>query len=383
MRRLGKRLAVSALCACMMLGVAGCGGSDNGKKADSKSTEIEQVYTADEAKNTKALVIGDYDIDLDELTLYAMQEITMYGVTSDSLTDDKTIEQNKEYALSLLRQNKIIYNVAINNDASLDDSDMEYINTTIDAFKKKMGQKVLDAYGISDEVINKVFQEQGLVSKFQNDIKNDMGQKIQNDLEDKYKDTKFYTYYYMLFPTVEIDDSGNPKKDENDNYIYVSDDKKKEAKANAEAALKELKAGSGYEDVADKYGVKEYSSEQTGFDGAYSDENMNKKMASLKNNECLDVVDDTLGYSVIQMINCDDTSYKESYINYYTSDTLSSQYEKLQNTWLATIPVDQENDLEGTVWKDYDFKKLVQNLENAGVVGSPDGATSASSSAAN
>ncbi len=383
MRRLGKRLAVSALCACMMLGVAGCGGSDNGKKADSKSTEIEQVYTADEAKNTKALVIGDYDIDLDELTLYAMQEITMYGVTSDSLTDDKTIEQNKEYALSLLRQNKIIYNVAINNDASLDDSDMEYINTTIDAFKKKMGQKVLDAYGISDEVINKVFQEQGLVSKFQNDIKNDMGQKIQNDLEDKYKDTKFYTYYYMLFPTVEIDDSGNPKKDDNDNYIYVSDDKKKEAKANAEAALKELKAGSGYEDVADKYGVKEYSSEQTGFDGAYSDENMNKKMASLKNNECLDVVDDTLGYSVIQMINCDDTSYKESYINYYTSDTLSSQYEKLQNTWLATIPVDQENDLEGTVWKDYDFKKLVQNLENAGVVGSPDGATSASSSAAN
>lgn len=383
MRRLGKRLAVSALCACMMLVVAGCGGSDNGKKADSKSTEIEQVYTADEAKNTKALVIGDYDIDLDELTLYAMQEITMYGVTSDSLTDDKTIEQNKEYALSLLRQNKIIYNVAINNDASLDDSDMEYINTTIDAFKKKMGQKVLDAYGISDEVINKVFQEQGLVSKFQNDIKNDMGQKIQNDLEDKYKDTKFYTYYYMLFPTVEIDDSGNPKKDDNDNYIYVSDDKKKEAKANAEAALKELKAGSGYEDVADKYGVKEYSSEQTGFDGAYSDENMNKKMASLKNNECLDVVDDTLGYSVIQMINCDDTSYKESYINYYTSDTLSSQYEKLQNTWLATIPVDQENDLEGTVWKDYDFKKLVQNLENAGVVGSPDGATSASSSAAN
>ena len=173
------------------------------------------------------------------------------------------------------------------------------------------------------------------------------------------------------------------RSDDNDNYIYVSDDKKKEAKANAEAALKELKAGSGYEDVADKYGVKEYSSEQTGFDGAYSDENMNKKMASLKNNECLDVVDDTLGYSVIQMINCDDTSYKESYINYYTSDTLSSQYEKLQNTWLATIPVDQENDLEGTVWKDYDFKKLVQNLENAGVVGSPDGATSASSSAAN
>ena len=381
MRRLGKRLAVSALCVCMMLGVAGCGDSDNGKKVE--NTEIEQVYTADEAKDTKALVIGDYDINLDELTLYAMQEITMYGVTSDSLVDDKTIDQNKEYALSLLRQNKILYNVAINNDASLDDSDMEYINTTIDAFKKKVGQKILDAYGISDEIINKVFEEQGLVSKFQNDIKNDMGQKIQNDLEDKYKDTKFYTYYYMLFPTVEVDDSGNPKKDDNDNYIYVSDDKKKEAKANAEAALKELKSGSGYEDVADKYGVKKYSSEQTGFDGAYSDDDMNKKMASLKNNECLDVVDDTLGYSVIQMINCDDTSYKESYISYYTSDTLSSQNEKLQNTWLATIPVDQENDLEGTIWKDYDFKKLVENLEKAGVVSSSGDTKADSSTAAN
>ena len=110
---------------------------------------------------------------------------------------------------------------------------------------------------------------------------------------------------------------------------------------------------------------------------------MNKKMASLKNNECLDVVDDTLGYSVIQMINCDDTSYKESYISYYTSDTLSSQYEKLQNTWLATIPVDQENDLEGTIWKDYDFKKLVENLEKAGVVSSSGDTKADSSTAAN
>lgn len=353
-----KRLLAVAAVASMTIGLVGCGSGDK---------KITKYYSADEAQKTKALVIGDYDITMDEMALYAMQEALTYGVTSSALKDDSSVETNKGYALSLLRQNKIIYNVAKNNNVELDDDDNDYINKNIESFKGKISQEVLDAYGITDETIQRVFEEQAMASKFQNDIKNEMGSKIQADLEKQYKDTVFTDYYYMLFPTVEID-GDSPKKDSDGNYVYVSDDKKAEVKSNAEAAMKEIQAGASYETVADKYGVTDYSRDDTGYTDGYGDDAINKIMNNLKTGECTGPIEDTLGYAVIVMVNDNDEELKTNFISYSAQSTESDQFDKLQSQWLATIPVDEVNDLQGTVWADFDFKGLVKNLENCGAI---------------
>ena len=54
---------------------------------------------------------------------------------------------------------------------------METTNNTIDNFLGSMPDGLLEKYGISEDVVRKVFTEQTYVSKFENDIKNDMGKK--------------------------------------------------------------------------------------------------------------------------------------------------------------------------------------------------------------
>ena len=68
------------------------------------------------------------------------------------------------------------------------------------------------------------------------------------------------------------------------------------------------------------------------------------------------------------MVNDNDEELKTNFISYSAQSTESDQFDKLQSQWLATIPVDEVNDLQGTVWADFDFKGLVKNLENCGAI---------------
>ena len=95
---------------------------------------------------------------------------------------------------------------------------------------------------------------------------------------------------------------------------------------------------------------------------------INKIMNNLKTGECAGPIEDTLGYAVIVMVNDNDEELKTNFISYSAQSTESDQFDKLQSQWLATIPVDEVNDLQGTVWADFDFKGLVKNLENCGAI---------------
>ena len=98
-----------------------------------------------------------------------------------------------------------------------------------------MPDGLLEKYGISEDVVRKVFTEQTYVSKFENDIKNDMGKKVQSDIEEKVKDYNFTIFDYILFPTVETTEDDVPATNTDGSYKYVSDDAKEKAKENAGA----------------------------------------------------------------------------------------------------------------------------------------------------
>ena len=280
---------------------------------------------------------------------------------------------------SLIRTTKILYDVTQHNDVTLDDSDMETTNNTIDNFLGSMPDGLLEKYGISEDVVRKVFTEQTYVSKFENDIKNDMGKKVQSDIEEKVKDYNFTIFDYILFPTVETTEDDVPATNTDGSYKYVSDDAKEKAKENAEALLEELKAGGDAASLAQKYGVSNYYFERTGYVGSFTD-SVNKAVENLKAGECSGVLEEELGYAVIHMQTDHDEELLKNYAYAVASDTVDSQFEKLETQWLSSIEVDPEKDMEGTVWADYDLSGLAQSLADGGLL---NGASSTSSAGSN
>ncbi len=359
-----KKQVVASLLALSMAAVS-LTGCSNGLSSSKKESSNVGTMTQEEASTTKVMVIGDYDIYMDELLVYAIQAMVTNNGTLASIKANP--DTYKEQTLSLIRTTKILYDVTQHNDVTLDDSDMETTNNTINNFLKSMPDGLLERYGISEDVVRKVFTEQTYVSKFENDIKNDMGKTIQDDVEEKVKDYNFMVFDYVLFPTVETTDDDTPATNTDGSYKYVDDAAKQKAKENAEALLKELEAGGDAETLAAKYGVSNYYFERTGYVGSFTD-SVNKAVENMKAGDCSGVLEENLGYAVIHMKSDHDQELLKNYAYAVASDTVDDQFDKLEEQWLSTIEVDTEKDMEGTVWADYDLTGLAQSLADGGLL---------------
>lgn len=372
---LKKQVVASVL--ALSMAAASLTGCSNGLSSSKKESSNVGTMTQEEASTTKVMVIGDYDIYMDELLVYAIQAMVTNNGTLASVKANP--DTYKEQTLSLIRTTKILYDVTQHNDVTLDDSDMETTNNTINNFLKSMPDGLLEKYGISEDVVRKVFTEQTYVSKFENDIKNDMGKTIQDDVEEKVKDYNFMVFDYILFPTVETTEDDTPATNTDGSYKYVDDAAKQKAKENAEALLKELEAGGDAETLATKYGVSNYYFERTGYVGSFTD-SINKAVENMKAGDCSGVLEEKLGYAVIHMKSDHDEELLKNYAYAVASDTVDDQFDKLEEQWLSTIEVDPEKDMEGTVWADYDLSGLAQSLADGGLL---NGAASTSSAGSN
>ena len=372
---LKKQVVASVL--ALSMAAASLTGCSNGLSSSKKESSNVGTKTQEEASTTKVMVIGDYDIYMDELLVYAIQAMVTNNGTLASVKANP--DTYKEQTLSLIRTTKILYDVTQHNDVTLDDSDMETTNNTINNFLKSMPDGLLEKYGISEDVVRKVFTEQTYVSKFENDIKNDMGKTIQDDVEEKVKDYNFMVFDYILFPTVETTEDDTPATNTDGSYKYVDDAAKQKAKENAEALLKELEAGGDAETLATKYGVSNYYFERTGYVGSFTD-SINKAVENMKAGDCSGVLEEKLGYAVIHMKSDHDEELLKNYAYAVASDTVDDQFDKLEEQWLSTIEVDTEKDMEGTVWADYDLSGLAQSLADGGLL---NGASSTSSAGSN
>lgn len=372
---LKKQVVASVL--ALSMAAASLTGCSNGLSSSKKESSNVGTMTQEEAPTTKVMVIGDYDIYMDELLVYAIQAMVTNNGTLASVKANP--DTYKEQTLSLIRTTKILYDVTQHNDVTLDDSDMETTNNTINNFLKSMPDGLLEKYGISEDVVRKVFTEQTYVSKFENDIKNDMGKTIQDDVEEKVKDYNFMVFDYILFPTVETTEDDTPATNTDGSYKYVDDAAKQKAKENAEALLKELEAGGDAETLATKYGVSNYYFERTGYVGSFTD-SINKAVENMKAGDCSGVLEEKLGYAVIHMKSDHDEELLKNYAYAVASDTVDDQFDKLEEQWLSTIEVDTEKDMEGTVWADYDLSGLAQSLADGGLL---NGAFSTSSAGSN
>lgn len=346
-RKLGLSLFIIS---CIVLSLAGCGKKNN-------------YLGYKDAASVSAFKMGDSQVYMNEYLLYTFQYLVIhYSTEADALkVDEETLKKN---ILSQIREIKEVNYVAEGNGAELNESDMKTVQESFDGFKAKYGEDFFNAYGITDELLMKSFKEQALAAKFSNDIKNDMGKKVTSDLEEKLTDTHFFSLYMIIFPTVEKDANGNPKTDDQGNYVYVSEEEKKKQKEQAEKAIEEMNNGADYKEVIERYGVSDYCSSLCGYKDSLS-ETIYNRVKDVENGKCAQMLEETLGYTSLYVINNDDADLKNAYIQTLVSDTVESEFKTVYNKWLAVIPVDDEGDLSGTVIKDLTMKNVISDFYHA------------------
>lgn len=345
-------LALSSLTGC---------GKDNTTEEGKVVLSSEGGYTVEEAASTKVMKVGEYDVYLNEAMVYTLQEMYMQGATSATMTEEK-ITEYKNKVLDTIRQVKIINDVAINNDYVLPEEEKSKIDEAVANSKTLFGQEILDKYGITDEVLYMVYTEQFTVEMFSAYIKEDMGDSIYADLVKAYEEIQFVGVYVMRFPIVQKTDTDEPMRDEAGQYVYISDSDKETVYAQAEQAKKDIEAGEDVASVAEKNGVIAYSQASTGYIGGFSEE-LNSQLENMEIGDCTEIYEDELCYGIIILQSIDDGTDKEAYLQVQTTSTLSTQFETLQTRWLQTIAIDTVNDLEGTVWTDFDLLNFVKDME--------------------
>lgn len=356
-----KRVVSVVLMVSLLLTCVACQGQESSTK-DSKSSSDVKV-SAEDAKNTEVVKIGDEKITLDYMYLYVIQFIYTYSATEDTISNN--MDSYKSQILSQLRTDEIKYIYAKNNGIELTDDEKKEMDDVVDRYYKTFKEDFLKKYGISRDTVESLFYKQRYISKLNDETQKKLEEQYQKEAEEELKDKTFFDLKYLLFPTVEYKD-GSPVTDSNGKYTELSADKKKEQKKLAEEAKKRLEAGEKFDDLAKEYNIEECSEELRSYYGAYA-EDLNNLIKDLKAGDVSETYESDLGYMVVQMLNTNDEDYKKYYIETAGGQKASAQMTVEENKWLASVEVDEEKDMIGDVWANLDISKIAAAMEKEGI----------------
>ena len=120
-----KRVVSVVLMVSLLLTCVACQGQESSTKDSKNSSDVK--VSAEDAKNTEVVKIGDEKITLDYMYLYVIQFIYTYSATEDTISNN--MDGYKSQILSQLRTDEIKYIYAKNNGIELTDDETEYLRT--------------------------------------------------------------------------------------------------------------------------------------------------------------------------------------------------------------------------------------------------------------
>ncbi|WP_343207929.1 peptidylprolyl isomerase [Anaerolentibacter hominis] len=187
------------LLAAMVL--TGCGKKDkdaeqNGKGGISVSGEVDP--------DTEILKVGLTGVSLRELYVYVLHLKEQYEpVLGDRVwylntgDGDKTVEQlAKDQLLETVTEVKIINKNAEKNDIKLDEEDENTLKTAVSTYYASLDQEAKDKYGITEEVLYRVYRENMLAETAFEIMTNDL------DTDDLVKDVReIHTAFFYVSGT--------------------------------------------------------------------------------------------------------------------------------------------------------------------------------------
>ena len=303
-----KKIFTLILCLMMTVSLIGCSNKKN-----------EAVATV----NGETITLGNYE------KLLALNKLSMesyYGsdIWSKEVEDGKTYKDTLKYmVLQTMISSEVVYQQAKKDKILPTD---EQVQEQIDSFNEQVKndkeyQNKLKKMGIDEEFLKYQFSRDlannNLKAKFTDDTKiseSEMKKYYEENKDDFYTDT--VTASHILLKT--IDDNGNE----------LSDEKKKEAKKKAEEALKKVKSGEDFAQVA-----KEYSEDSTASNGGELGTFGRGQMVSefenaafsMKPGEISDIIKTQYGYHIIKVTERVDEQKSYDDVKDEIKSTLASQ----------------------------------------------------------
>lgn len=355
MNRNGSSKKKTILCLLLTFVLAiGCFGC--GSKGETVSVE--------DAQSTVVMTIDGYEITLSEYTIFLMQYIGMQGLDPDSLTEEQVASVRSAVA-SEIKLEIVEYLLAQQMDEiALSDEDEEEIDTNVENYMNQFGEEFLLSYGVDEAAVKQLFTEQAYITKLTDKTKQDLAEENYDDNMEQFKDIKFHTVYYALFPSVEYKD-GEVVTDDDGNQVVLSDEDMKEQKKKAEELQKRAKDGEKLEDLIEEYGIEASSGEQHGYAGSYSEE-LNTLIEDLEQDDISDVVETDAGYMVVRMDNPDDTDYKDYALKYAGVEYAKNNITTVQQGWVSAAGCDTIQPDEDVVNK-IDVIELCKQMKKNGI----------------
>ncbi|MDE6434686.1 MAG: peptidylprolyl isomerase [Lachnospiraceae bacterium] len=316
----------------------------------------------DEPSKTKAFQVGEEMVYMDEVHFCILQNVVSLGIGSEELQatakdGSSADEYYKQEIMNMIMDYKVEAIAAKKQGLSLSEEEEREVKNDVASYMKAFDGHVFRELGITQELIADICKDRYLAHKLR--------QTITEDLE--VEEVTYATIYMLLFPKIEMDDSGDYVKEEGgDNPIMLSDAEIEQQKADAQAAYEELESGADIEEIAKKYGVQNYSGEQSNTPESFGEsfgEDFSKYTKTLKADEISPVIDAGSCYAVIKMITPDNEEIAEQIKEYYRNDLEDETIEENKIKWYEAAGASTEPKWVGNAWKQvtlYDFVKYVE-----------------------
>lgn len=316
MNKLGKKLFVASLCACMTAAaLTGC--------------------TAKEDK--AAITVGDEKVSLGmvnlALRINQAQMQTMYGSfmgddmwsTYGETTKQSAVENLEE--MILMEQNMEEYGVTVT------DEEKTKISEAAKSFIESNDDKTIKAMNATTQNVERLLTLYTVDSKMYKAIIADVDTNV-SDEEAAQK-----TVQYVLFSTA-------GSTDEDGNSVDMSDEEKAEKKSKAEQVLEAVKGG---EDMADA--LTDVGEDRSPISNSYGADNgtisdaLREAADKLSDGEVADLIETDGGYYVLQMVSTFDREKTDAQKETIISQRKSDKYTETLDSWKENTAISTDSDL--------------------------------------
>lgn len=289
MKKFAKRIAAAGLMLMMTVGcLAGCS------------------QKASEQSQTKLFTYDGTDVYLDEAWVYAKIAQTTYENAYSSMFGDdmwsmqvSTDEDGnpvdfedmvKNNVIAQIKQVIVLVNKAEELNVSLTSDEKKEAKEAAELFcSKSEGKAVLKETGASEDTILKIYEDNALASKVQEEAVKDVDKNVSDD------EARQTTVYKLVFTLTTTDSDGNT--------VDMTDDEKAEQMTKATDALAQIQNGTEIENLAETLGLSDSAEETYGKGEAKGGEAFEAVMADLEDGAVApEVLTTDEGYVVAKLV---------------------------------------------------------------------------------
>lgn len=341
---------------------------------DTKTIQLS-TNTAKPMLNEVVATINDNDDMLaGEVNIYLLllknQYEALYGpdIWNTAIDDQHTLKDiAKDDAFNMSKTQSVLALKAKENGIELSAEDNEALDKKAAEFMKNFNEQVAKANGIDIDVVKKVFVKEQLANQLYNKEMEDytisedrLAEELKNAFG--YIDTKEHSYDYyakkarakhILFST--MDDKGTP----------LAEDKKEEARKEAEKVLEKAKNGEDFVSLVKEFSQDPGSKDKSGeyiFTRGQMVKEFEEAAFSMKPGE-IRLIETVYGYHIIKLeevIEPTDEDIKkladeqQKLIEDIKNNILKVEFDKIVEKWL----VDYKIDMKEEIWDMIDVTKL-------------------------